>query len=185
MTAKQCQTGCVLKHRRRTYQGKECRAPSSGSGCIPSCGCSSLPWMSDSLASQMWPCPSDWSTTARKKKMYTHFIFFSFWAGTMANITSNSLPTSYLIQITCLCYKAHYWLLNKHRPLELVYYFSWNTLTNNFKQTCLCIFPLFFLLSTAVTHEVQSCTWTRGGLQCVLLRGSDIFGKVYFPCYVT
>lgn len=105
----------TVSNRWRTYRGKECRAPSSGSGCIPSCGCSFLPWMSDSLAFRMWPCPSDWSTTARKKKMYTHFIFFSFRTGNMANISLNSWPASNLIQSTCLCVKAYYYTVNKHR----------------------------------------------------------------------
>lgn len=49
----------ILKHRWITYQGREYRAPSSGSGCSLSCECSSLPWTSSSLVSQTWPCPSD------------------------------------------------------------------------------------------------------------------------------
>lgn len=71
---KQC-VEIQLKDRWRTYQGKVYKAPSSGSRCILSCECSSLPWMSDSLILQMWPCPSDWSTTATKKHFHTPDFF--------------------------------------------------------------------------------------------------------------
>ena len=51
---------------RQSYQGKEYRAPSWVTGCIPSCRCSSPPLRSGSWACQRWPCLSDWSTRGTK-----------------------------------------------------------------------------------------------------------------------
>lgn len=92
----------IVKHRWKTYQGKGYREPSSGSGYILSCGCSSLLWMSDSLASRMWPCLSDWSTTTEKKNDCSfgdcgkHYLY----------LITNMLM--YLNQIkVCLCSKTH------------------------------------------------------------------------------
>lgn len=54
--------------KRKAYQGKECRAPSSGSRCILACGCSSLPLRSSNSASHMWLCLSGWSTVEKYMK---------------------------------------------------------------------------------------------------------------------
>lgn len=59
----------VEKIKSWAHPSKGCMAPSSETWYIPSSDCSSLPWMSDNSACQMWPCPCGWSAEGIKENV--------------------------------------------------------------------------------------------------------------------